>query len=207
MKNRLLLICILCSIIFSCSTSKREYKYLSAGDTEISRIQFRTDLATGNYLEVLNDSLNEKKLIERQTTGKIEDPEALKSILSSLSSLEEPNLSRPITIIYYPGKDPCNTAAFPYQDHLFNWFSQLEQGILEKNGNRPLYLYKNEEGLEKYNGIIKWKEDPDQIFEKQFFTSHYPCFSFVVISPQGNYIAYYGEFGKERVWNAVELLK
>lgn len=39
-----------------------------------------------------------------------------------------------------------------------------------------------------------------------FFKYHYPCSSFVVINSNGNYIAYYGEFGKQIVWKIAKEL-
>jgi hypothetical protein len=58
----------------------------------------------------------------------------------------------------------------------------------------PLYIYKNPHGLEKYQGIQQWGADPDGLFEKQFFPFHYPCGSFVVISPKGKYRGILGEY-------------
>src|SRR5690554_7472784 len=41
---------------------------------------------------------------------------------------------------------------------------------------------------------------------RSFFEYHYPCHSFVVISKDGNYISYFGEFMKEYVWEATQLM-
>ena len=40
-----------------------------------------------------------------------------------------------------------------------------------------------------------------------FFKYHFPCFSCVVIDSKGNFIANYGEFGKQTVWEISEELK
>ena len=71
---------------------------------------------------------------------------------------------------------------------------------------KPVYIYKDGEGLEKYDGIIKWHKDPNKIIEELFFKYHYPCMSFVAISGNGEFISFFGEFGKETVWTAVEIL-
>ena len=46
-----------------------------------------------------------------------------------------------------------------------------------------------------------------EFIEQLFFKHHYPCSSFVVISSKGDYISYFGEFPKEFVWEAVQILK
>jgi hypothetical protein len=48
--------------------------------------------------------------------------------------------------------------------------------------------------LEKYEGIQEWIPDPEGVFSQYFFSFPYPCRSFVVISPKGNYRAILGEF-------------
>ena len=40
-----------------------------------------------------------------------------------------------------------------------------------------------------------------------FFKYHFPCFSCVVIDSKGNFIANYGEFGKQTVWEISKELK
>ncbi len=42
------------------------------------------------------------------------------------------------------------------------------------------------------------------MIERLFFKYHYPCSSFVVISKNGDYISYFGEFGMKPVWEATQ---
>ncbi|MGO1752335.1 MAG: hypothetical protein ACTHYV_07570, partial [Psychroflexus sp.] len=64
---------------------------------------------------------------------------------------------------------------------------------------------KNNKGLKKHERVFKWTKDPEGIFEKTFFKHYYPpCSSYVVISKNGEYISYLGEFAKEHVWESTE---
>lgn len=81
-----------------------------------------------------------------------------------------------------------------------NWFNELENGLDKIAQIKPIYIYKDNEGLKKYKGIVEWKKDPNGTVEHHFFKHHYPCLSFTVISNTGNYISFFSEFAKEHVW-------
>ena len=203
--RKILTITIIGLIIYSCSSSKRDFTYLDIDNKKISKSKFRQKRSTNKYLDIQIDSLNQKKLIERTKTGKIDKIEVYRSLISNKSS-EKLDFSKPVVIVYYPGKDPCNSSGLQSKESIQNWYSNLEDGIQQLNANAPIYLYKVKDGLEKYEGLLDWHKDPDGITEKLFFNNHYPCSSFVVISPNGNYLSYFGEFGKEYVWNAINIV-
>ena len=203
--RKILTITIIGLIIYSCSSSQRDFTYLDIDNKEISKSKFRQKRSTNKYLDVQIDSLNQKKLIERTKKGKIENLKIFRSLISNKSS-EKIDYSKPIVVLYYPGKDPCNSSGSATKESLKNWYRTLEDGIQQLKANAPIYLYKEKEGLEKYEGVIKWYKDPDGLTEKLFFKYHYPCSSFVVISSSGEYVSYFGEFSKEYVWNAINLV-
>jgi hypothetical protein len=60
--------------------------------------------------------------------------------------------------------------------------------------------------LNKNDGILEWKKDSEGIVERLFFEHHYPCSSFVSISKNSDYISYFGEFGKEYIWEATQIM-
>ncbi|MEE3243986.1 MAG: hypothetical protein VX226_04965, partial [Bacteroidota bacterium] len=183
----------------------RDFTYLDIDNKEISRSKFRQKRSTNQYLDIQIDSLNQKKLIERTKTGKLKNFEAYRSLISN-KFLEKLDNTKPIVIIYHPGKDACNSSGSATKETLKNWYKTLEDGVQQLKANAPIYLYKEKEGLEKYDGILNWHKDPDGLTEKLFFKYHYPCSSFVVISSDGEYVSYFGEFSKEYVWNAINLI-
>lgn len=192
-------------LINSCSSSQGDFTYLDIYNNEISKSKFRQKRSTNQYLDIQIDSLNQKKLIERTKTGKLENFEAYRSLVSNKSS-EKIDNTKPLVIIYHPGKDACNSSGSATKETLKNWYGTLEDGVQQLKANAPIYLYKEKEGLEKYNGVLHWHKDPDSLTEKLFFKYHYPCSSFVVISSDGEYVSYFGEFSKEYVWNAINLI-
>jgi hypothetical protein len=53
---------------------------------------------------------------------------------------------------------------------------------------------------------MDWIPDPEGIFEKNFFKYPYPCRSFVVIHPSGEYRSILGEFPDSQVMLALKIL-
>ncbi|WP_370174449.1 hypothetical protein [Leeuwenhoekiella palythoae] len=196
---------IISGILINSCSSQRDFTYLDIDNKEISKSKFRQKRSTNQYLDIQIDSLNQKKLIERTKAGKLENFEAYRSLVSNKTS-EKLDNTKPLVIIYHPGKDACNSSGSATKETLKNWHKTLEDGVQQLKANAPIYLYKEKEGLEKYDGVLNWHKDPDGLTEKLFFKYHYPCSSFVVISSDGEYVSYFGEFSKEYVWNAINLI-
>ena len=207
MKKNLIAI-IIGILICSCSVTKtvnNKMKYFNENNVEISKSKFNRIRSTNKLLDIPGDSVNHKKLTLREKRGKITN-KALLEMLLEKEIKQELDSTKPIVIIYYPGKDTCKSSGSATKESRKLWFEQLEDGINQVAQTKPIYIFKNNEGLEKYDGILTWHKDPEQIVERLFFEHHYPCSSFVVISIDGNYISYFGEFGKEYVWEATQIM-
>ncbi len=207
MKNILITV-ILGFLIQSCSPSKAlddKTRYFDENNIEIGKSKFDEIRSTNKFLEIPGDSLNHKKLTSRGQRGQIDNRAALELALEQATQTSI-DAGKPIVIMYYPGKDPCNSSGTPNPDLIKEWHDELEKGVYEMAKVKPIYIYKNNDGLKKYRGQLDWKKDPDGMIEKLFFKYHYPCTSFVVISKEGNFVSYFGEFGKEYVWGALKLL-
>jgi hypothetical protein len=206
--RKILLIIIFGVLIYSCSTSKignNKTKYFDENNVEISKSKFNRIRSTNKLLDIHGDSTNHKKLTLREKRGKITN-RALLELLLEKELNQELDSTKPLVIVYYPGKDPCNSSGSATKESRRIWFGQLEDGINQVAQTKPIYIYKNNDGLEKYDGVLTWHKDPEGVVERSFFEYHYPCKSFVVISKDGNYISYFGEFGKEYVWEATQLM-
>jgi len=206
--KKILLTLIFGILIYSCSSTKignDKTKYFDENNMEISRSKFNRIRSTSKLLYIPGDSVNHKKLTLREKRGKITNRVILESLLEK-ETKQELDSNKPIVIVYYPGKDPCNSSGTATKESRKIWFWQLEDGINQIAQIKPIYIYKDNEGLEKYDGVLTWHKDPEGTIERLFFEYHYPCSSFVVISKDGNYISYFGEFRNESVWKATQLM-
>ena len=204
--KKILLILLFGALISSCSSSKvgnANTKYFDENNVEISKSKFTRIRSTNKLLDIPGDSANHKKLTLREKSGEITNRVLLESLLEKETN-QEIDSTKPIVIIYYPGKDPCNSSGSATKESRKVWFAQLEDGINQIAQTKPIYIYKNNDGLEKQDGGLTWHKDPEGTVERLFFEYHYPCSSFVVISKDGNYISYFGEFAKDYVWEATQ---
>lgn len=189
-----------------CSCSSSKTTYFDNNNVEISKSKFKQILSEHEFFEIPGDSTNQKKLISREERGDISNRGILEKKLQEQIN-HNINSSQPLVIIYYPGKDPCNsTGGSTNTNWIRRWYGELEDGLKQIGDIKPVYVYKSNEGLHNYNGIINWNKDPEGRVERLFFEHHYPCKSFVVISKDGDYISYFGEFAKEYVWEAAQII-
>ncbi|MBS9768735.1 MAG: hypothetical protein KGV44_14525 [Flavobacteriaceae bacterium] len=195
---------LLCFYSFT-KIEKDKIRYFDENNVEISKSKFNRILSTSRLLEIPGDSINHKRLIVRKKRGKINN-RALLELLLKQHTKQEIDSNKPIVVIYYPGKDACNSSGSATVESRQKWFALLEAGIKQIAQIKPIYIFKDNDGLEKYDGILSWYKDPEGLFERLFFQYHYPCSSFVVISKDGEFISYFGEFPKEYVWKATQLM-
>lgn len=196
---------IICGCSSSSKVNDKNIRYFDDQYNEISRSKFNKIRSTNEFLDIPGDSIHHRKLIGREHQGKLNDYRKF------IQSLEEKlktsiDINKPIVLIYYPGVDACNSSSNISEEWIKNWYGQLEDGVKQIIDVEPLYICKTFEGLESYQGIIDWKEDTDGFVESLFFKNHYSCKSFMVMSTEGEFISYFGEFPKEYVWEATKLM-
>ena len=56
------------------------------------------------------------------------------------------------------------------------------------------FIFKDEKSVNNFGKYFKWYLDKNQLIEKTFFKFHYPCGSYVIIRPNGNYYSQRGEY-------------
>jgi hypothetical protein len=211
--KKILQIFITSSIIFITSFSfsqnqkidEKNIKYFDENYNLISKTEFENRKLKNSLLSIQGDSINHKILSARTYQGRLENKKILESLLSSTTN-NKIDSSKTIVIIYYPGKDPCNLSGSATKSSRRAWNEELEKKLYKITQTKPIYIYKDKEGIEKYDGIMTWHKDPFGTIERLFFKYHYPCESFVVISKEGEFISYFGEYSKEYVWKVAEIL-
>lgn len=197
--KHLLVLCFLLPFLGFCQD---DTKYFDEDNNPISKEAFFEKRNTNRYLDVPGDSAHHKKLLWRYDDGKINNLSGLQSVLSEVTGrkIEE---DKPILILYYPGKDQCNSTGTWTRSSIKRHREQLEKKTMKLAGVTPYYFYRDSEGLDKYGGGLTWYADPEKLFQNLFFKHPYPCGSFVVISHDGYYLSYFGEYSHNLVLDAL----
>ena len=204
--KKILLSTLIATVFYSCSSSKESRKYFSENNIEISKSVFDKSRFDKNLIAVKDDSLNREILTKRELRGKMNDLESFYNLLETDLNYKI-DKTKPIVIIYYIDKDPYNSGGgFVDKKWIANWKNDLERGLNQIAGIKPIYLYKKFQGLKQHEGIIPWQKDPENQVGQMFFKHNYPWLSFVVISTEGNYISRFGEFTLDYVWEATQIM-
>lgn len=176
--------------------------YFNEAGKRITQADYEDKILNGPYFGIPSGPDGDMKLVHRMPVGLTDS----KMIYEKLGLQQEFQAGKPIIVIYYPGKDECNSTGSNDPAYLKNKHKSLLKYAEKHDAVPPLYFYKNPHGLEKYRGIHEWAADPDGLFEKLFFQYPYPCGSFVVVSPNGNYRGILGEYPISQVDVALKKL-
>jgi hypothetical protein len=164
--------------------------YYDESGKRILYADYEDKILNGPYFGIPGEKPGDMKLVHRMPVGLTD----AKEIYEALGLQQEFLAGKPLIVIYYPGKDECNSTGSNDPAYLKNKHKTLLKYAEKHDAVPPFYFYKNPHGLEKYQDILVWSADPDGLFEKKFFQYPYPCGSFVVISPKGNYRAILGDY-------------
>jgi hypothetical protein len=182
---------VLFSLLLTWSISSYSQTYYKESGKRITQEDYEDKILNGPYFGVPGEEEGVMKLVHRMPVGLVD----AKGIYQKLGLEDEFRAGKPLIVIYYPGKDECNSTGMGNTPETLRKNVKAVARFAEKHkAVSPLYIYKNPHGLEKYQGIQQWAADPEGIFENKFFPFHYPCGSFVVISPNGKYRAILGEY-------------
>lgn len=153
--------------------------------------EYEEKILNGPYFGVPGKQSGDMRLVHRMPVGLTD----ARLFYEKLGKMDAFKAGQPIVVIFYPGKDECNSARGTSDPKTLASDHAAVLRYVKKHGAAaPVYLYQQPHGLEKYEGIHSWAPDPEGVFAKQFFSFPYPCKSFVVLSPKGNYRAILGEF-------------
>ena len=193
----------LIGIIFFLSIQLQAQSYFNELGKRITYADYEQKILSGPYFGVPGEKPGDQKLVHRMPTGLTN----ARLFYEKLGMLSDFHAGRPLVVIFYPGKDECNSAASTSDPKLLRTNHEAVLKYAKKFGTAPpVYLYQQPHGLEKYAGIQTWIPDPEGVFATHFFQFPYPCKSFVVISPKGNYRAILGDFPISQISVALKKL-
>jgi len=197
-----LLFCL--SFILLGISTEAQTRYRDEMGRSVSKEEFQNKILNEPYFGIPSEDPEVMMLIYRMPFGKV-DPALF---YEKLEKSEDLKAGKSLIVIFYPGKDECNSTGdnandTRYFQKTYDYFLKTAE---KRNASEPAYIFKNSHGLEKYQGIITWIPDPDGIFEKEFFKFSYPCRSFVVIHPSGEFRSILGEFPNSQIDQALKIL-
>jgi hypothetical protein len=165
--------------------------YFNEAGRRILYTEYEEKILSGPYFGVPAESPGDMRLVHRMPVGLTN----ARLFYEKLGKMDAFKAGQPLVVIFYPGKDECNSARTTSDPKtLSSDYAAVLRYVKKHGAAAPVYLYQQPHGLEKYEGIHSWAPDPEGVFAKQFFSFPYPCKSFVVLSPKGNYRAILGEF-------------
>jgi hypothetical protein len=170
----------------------------------ITKTQFEEQILNMPYFGIPGEVEGEMVLVYRMPIGKVDNPELF---YTNTGNKEAFIAGKSLIVFYYPGPDECNMNTSDFEVNAMDKADKSLRKWAEKgNAVEPVYIYKSSGGLERYSQIMQWEEDPEDIFEKQFFKFPYPCKSFVVIHPSGEFRSILGDFPLSQVDQALKKL-
>jgi hypothetical protein len=202
--KRILILFLFTQFLVGTQVSFAQKVYRNEMGGIITREQYEKQILEGPYFGVPGKDADEQVLVHRMPFGQIANPIVY---YEKTDNLEAFNLGKSLIVIYYPGKDECNSTGMGNNSSTFKKEHETLLKWAEKeNAANPIYLYSRSEGLKKYGKSIQWNPDPEMIFAREFFKFPYPCGSFVVIHPSGNYRSILGEYPLSQIQVALKNL-
>lgn len=191
------------SILYS--QKKKEY-YFDENGHKISKDQFIKSIDHSKNIQYYtkNDTAFFAKIAIRKNYGTISPAQldSIKKFLESESGIKiDP--SKRIVINYYSGGE----WEVPSKG-LSSWNIYHRDYLKKLSKISPVqnfWIYKDDENLRyNYGEKLPWYHDKDSLIEKIFFPYFFRHGSFVIIDSEGNYYSYFGEYGKDTVWNGMK---
>ncbi len=184
-------------------------KYLDFNGQEISYSEFNRIQSKGNSVGQNDDGTVYRLIKEREKSGKINDYKGLITLLNNELNLNY-HYNSPLFIWYSPGADISNTTnrliSDEELDNTHQEYLKFKHKLEKEINGQVLNVFKKpSQFVYEGNKRIDWKKDPNNEIEKRFFSEyHYQNASFVIIFPNGDYNAYFGEFSYNQVFDYVK---
>jgi len=189
-------------VFSSIQTALAQTGYKDEMGRDVSKAYFEQQILEGPFFGI-PDGDHGKILVHRMPFGKV-DPLPFFEKTGNLKALES---GKSLIVIFYPGKDECNSSGAGDNAESFpKEYKTLTKWSEKGDAAPPVFMYGNPHGLEKYGEEVTWISDPEHIFQDQFFKYPYPCGSFVIIHPSGEYRAILGGYPLSQVQVALKKL-
>lgn len=152
-----------------------------------------------------SDSANAIALKKRKHEGKILEFNNFIKVFKELHDINY-NDDHSIAIVYHHGQNQCAATGTRDRTIIRKKYGKLKKGLEILNQTKLYYLFDNDSGLSRYEGIIPWKKDSLGFIKDLLISEESPCGSFVVISQSGEYLVSNGEWSIANIWATANYL-
>ena len=204
------LIIILLSITVK-AQEKTITRYFSIDSIEVSYEKFQklrnSEKNMLAYFKNQNDTMF-VKLVDRMIVGQISTL-IVSQILAYFGNQKQSVDSKlPTVFQYFQGDDLCSRSAFG--GLITSWDKkdiELKTYLKKKYKINFLNIKSNLSSIENRTNLSEnWINDKYSMLKK-FFPYHYPCGSFIILKPNGEYYINYGEYGFLNVLKGLKKIK
>jgi hypothetical protein len=183
--------------------------YLDEYGLRITKEEFNA-LADNNvgyfYLEGITENGRVFFVEKRTTFGRV-SPQVVNDLRTHLQKLSESEINEKnyLVVNYYPGPDPCNQSGnmIGSNSRLRSYHKRISR---QKNVSQ-FFIYKIDKGLGIKKEHLTWYPDKNNLWQSHFFKHHYPCDSFVIVKPDGQFLLVKGEYDTRQVFRGLKKLK
>lgn len=184
--------------------------YVNHKGNEVSELAFFNTRVIENCVVGQNENGTKLTLIKnREKTGTLNDYVELVNLINKELNLNLKD-SQPLFVCFSPGPDRSNTSSTEISDkdldHSYKEYQNFEKKLKKEINGQILNVFKKEsQFVYENNTRTNWHKDPDNEFEKRFFSDfHYWHSSFVLLYPDGSYYLYFGEFSYDKVFDYIK---
>ena len=201
--KKVLLILVTLSV-FSSYSQEKQVRFYDINGKEITRDKFYKNKDYSKNLDLYfeNDSIQYGLLIKRMNFGKLNKIQFgnLKKYINKLSNTKIDS-TKNIVINYLsslPKKSENSKSRATWnifdKDYLrkLHRIAEIQQFWINSPENDNLKYF--------HSNTIDFISDKDKLFEKMFFPYQIYYGNYLIIKPNGLYVTYAGEYGKQSVW-------
>ena len=205
MKRKILLFILTLNFSFISFTQEKKIKYTDENFKPLTKNEFLSNPLNKNHFlyKIENDSLIINIKVERSKFGRI-NKATNKKIRTYLQKLSGSKVDSTQTIIinYFPSEDKCQGKG-NWNFGFLSLCKDFKKGLQKKKNITQFFIFKDEKAVKNFKRKFVWYKDKSRLIEKTFFKFHYPCFSYIIIKPNGGYYSERGEYRITDILNKI----
>lgn len=187
-------------------------RYFSLDSVEVSYEEFQKLREVDRYKYVQAYFKNQNytmfvKLVKRKVIGQLQ-PLQTNQIVQYFGRLDPSiNTNTSLLIKHFQGDDPCSSSGTRTGKERDAYFLNFTKQITKRFDVQIIQVKTKNSSIDNRTEFPdKWLTDKYSVLNT-FFPYHYPCGSFMILKPSGEYYIYYGEYGLDNALDGLKKIK